>query len=380
MSQPVRRESSRLPIVDGWRAVAVLGVFWWHAWIHTQNPPVNLALGARVFNLQRWFVLLGNGVDFFFVLSGFCICLTLRKSAGEKFNAASYWRFIVHRWQRLSPAFYVVCLVTAGVLVAVGHPVSLRDLVAHLTWLFGVLPGVTRIASPFWSLQVEWEFYLLAPFVLLLPRLRERLAVMVVLVIASLAWRYHLHDNADGVSISGLWHVSMYAAAFVWGVVVAEYWILQDAGFQRLRGWPVFLIGFLIAFVGRGAMSTESFQSLGGAAGVLAKTISHPLMTLGFAIMLAATLNGVSGVGTFLSSEVMQWFGKHSYSMYLWHWWPCLWIGHALYARWGLSVGAHYATFAATTAISSLLSWLTYKYCEEPYFRHKRRRSAPVES
>ena len=65
--------SPRLASIDGWRAIAVLGVFWWHTWIHTGNPSLILSIGSHGLNLQRLPVLLGNGVHLFFVISGFCI-------------------------------------------------------------------------------------------------------------------------------------------------------------------------------------------------------------------------------------------------------------------------------------------------------------------
>jgi peptidoglycan/LPS O-acetylase OafA/YrhL len=368
MSQD-RPGQTRLAVVDGWRAISMFGVCWWHAWIHTKNPSLYLNVGFST-NLERWLVPFGNGVDFFFVLSGFCICLALHKTAAATRKPSGYARFIFDRWRRLSPAFYVVCLVTAATLAAIAEPITWKDLAAHLTWLFGVWPGVALLATSFWSLQIECQFYLLAPFLLHGTTRRLRIGIILVLIAVSLAWNYHLHSTPDGIPRSSLSNLPLFFSAFGWGMVVAELWLNPPPAFLRWNGGLVFVASCIIAFFGRGAMSTEAFQGL-GVAGTLAKTLGYPTMTFGFAAMLASTLNGVGVVNTFLSSALMQWFGRHSYSMYLWHWWPCLWIGHAFYAHLGRSLGAHYLTFVATVAVCMPLSWLTFRYCEARYFRRK---------
>ena len=361
--------SSRLAIVDGWRTVAAFGVIWVHAWTHTGNPSLLLHLGSYSTNVERWFVLLGNGVDLFFVISGFCISLTTTKNPICRLS--DYGQFIAHRWWRLTPAFYFVCLVTGIAVMATGGFVTLSEILAHLTWTFEWWPGTHSLAPAFWSLQIEWQFYLTVPLLLALAKpKRQRWLLLVALLVISFAWRGWSHSTPDGIAGAGSQHLPEYLAAFIWGIIVADFWRSQPAWFTRIKGWPFLILGLSLAYFGRGLSSTEVFTTLRNF-GVVAKTASHPFMTLGFAVMLAATLNGVRGLSAFLSTAPLQWAGKNSYSLYLWHWWPCLWIGHWVINFAGPTIGAHYTTLALTLMVCCPLAWLTYRYCEKPYFNRK---------
>ena len=371
--QPVQARSdahpARLEAVDGWRAVAVLGVLWWHSWIHTGNPSLSVPVGSRSVNLERCLVLLGNGVHLFFVLSGFCICLSLAKGGAGESSIAGMARFVAHRWRRLSPAFYVVSLATAAALAVAGElPFSLGRLAAHAVWLGGVWPGTGWFSPAFWSLQVEWEFYLVAPL-LVLPMVRRGSGWLALAALGlSLGYAYYAHSSPDGTAWRQDEHLPVHFAAFFWGAVAAEGWLHRRSWFFALRGRRFLALGFVAAFAGRGLGSTDVFLAL-GRWGTLGKVVGEPLMALGFAIMIVVSLNAGRARAGVLGSRALQWIGKRSYSLYLWHWWPCVWIGHALRAHWGATVEAHYATLVLATAVCVPLAWVTYRYCEQPYFR-----------
>ena len=373
---PVSREPNRLASIDGWRALAVLGVLWWHAWIHVGNPPLALSIAGVSINLQRLLVPLGNGVEFFFVLSGFCIQLSLTRGFPE-LNLCSYGRFVWHRWRRLTPAFYFVCAVTAAALLFAGVAIAPSNYVAHAFWLYGVWPGAWAFSPPFWSLQVEWEFYLLVPLLLLIRRPALRWKILVALLLASLVWRYYAHLTVDGIA-SGFEHLPMNFHGFAFGLILAHGWSGGARWVQRLYGPLPLIAGTTLAFVGRGLGSTEVF-ALAGPFGPLAKTLCAPLMTLGFALMIASTLGGgIRGFNRLLSSRPLQTIGRLSYGIYLWHWWPCVWIGNAFFNRHGPSAGIHYLTLAATLAISLPLAWITWTWFERPYFRSGKTGPAPA--
>ena len=128
----------------------------------------------------------------FVIISGFVITHLLLE------RNESYFQYITRRFLRIYP-LYAVCL-TAGVLATrlhfaafAGHPwgniVPQPDLVAaeqrslaehgyavhilaHMTLLHGAIPNHLLEVSeymflgPAWSLSLEWQFYLVAPFVL----------------------------------------------------------------------------------------------------------------------------------------------------------------------------------------------------------------------
>src|SRR5262249_21745258 len=122
-------------------------------------------------NFKPLAMTLGQGwgaVPVFFILSGLVIALM-----GEA-RPESYRTFLVRRYFRLAPVYYLVLAVATADAWATGaYGRSLWAHVAlHATMLHGVVPDQVLPRSPValeyaaWSISVEWQFYLLAPLVL----------------------------------------------------------------------------------------------------------------------------------------------------------------------------------------------------------------------
>ncbi len=144
----------RLYALDGLRLLAALAVCLFHyvgkgdnAWGEpAKNLFPNLTYVARYGML---------GVQFFFLISGFVICLS---SWGR-----SPADFLRSRFLRLYPAFWAaVILTTLACLIApsVQRPPQFSEFLVNLTLLHQPL-GVPRIIGVDWTLWVELRFYLL---------------------------------------------------------------------------------------------------------------------------------------------------------------------------------------------------------------------------
>ena len=357
---------NRLAPVDGLRAVAVLGVIWWHTWIHTGNPAV-ICFGL---NFERLLVPLGTGFQLFFVLSGFCLYLSYQRL--REFSAwQTYRRFVRRRWWRLSPAFYFVSLSTAAMLwIPQGHFSGLT-LVGHITWLFYWIPGCEILSPVFWTLEVEWEFYLALPLLFSGPGRRTRFGWLVLLVAGCLAWRFWaVVDAADGIATFGTGHLLAHFLPFAWGILAAECWLNHPAWLARIPAVPAVLGGAGLVFFGRGMESTEIFY-LAGPFGSLCKTFSEPILTLGYALVLLSALKASNPLLGWLSLPVMQLTGRLSYGLYLWHWLPSAKFGQMFRTLLGETVWAHYLALAATLAVSFPLAGLTYRFLEAPFISGK---------
>ncbi len=150
---------TRLDGLDALRGVAAAAVMLYHysseySYLYGGHPPPGLRFAAPYGNL---------GVDFFFLISGFAIGLTLERAPGAG-------AFLGARAARLFPGFWTAMAVTlaAGALLG-GEPVEVRVLVANLT-MAPALFGVAAVDAVYWSLQYEWAFYLLAAGTLLSKR------------------------------------------------------------------------------------------------------------------------------------------------------------------------------------------------------------------
>ncbi|EKD06260.1 acyltransferase family protein [Limnospira platensis] len=124
---------------------------------------------------QVWFYwgLGRHGVEFFFIVSGFVILITLERTK-------SCLDFIIKRFSRLYPAYWVGIILTFTITAIAQLPdlqVSFSDALLNLTmfqWLFNV-PNVDKV---YWTLRIEICFYIMMLLIYKL-RLLKRVEVVV---------------------------------------------------------------------------------------------------------------------------------------------------------------------------------------------------------
>lgn len=177
-----RKQASYLPHLDGLRAVALLGVLFFH---------------FEVPHFQGGFI----GVDVFLTLSGYLITRNLLHSAAQK--ALSLRSFYFRRFFRLYPASSVVVLFTVLVSYALFAPNFSKEVSqsALASQLFSSNIFFYKKANYFekksimrpllhtWSLSLEEQFYFLwAPFlylVLAIPYNALQISILFILTISS---------------------------------------------------------------------------------------------------------------------------------------------------------------------------------------------------
>lgn len=294
--------------IDGLRAIAVLGVIVYHA---------------------RLGVLSGGytGVDIFFVISGYLISsIILREHAHGTFSIA---RFYERRIRRIFPALMMVIATTAVVGWFILSPYdyqvfgqsALAASAFFSNFFFNRFTDYFAPASEThpllhtWSLGVEEQFYLLAPFALLLiMRLRRPYKSIVVmgLLVLSLA-------------------ISMYGIEYEWP---SAFYLLPSRAFE-------ILIGVAVALRIYPVMHTQVTRTLVGLAGLAAIAIAmltyRPetpfpgvaalLPCLGTAALIASGERRDTPTCELLSFGPLVLIGTISYSLYLWHW-PVLSMAH----------------------------------------------------
>ncbi|HEY7597011.1 MAG TPA: acyltransferase [Actinophytocola sp.] len=144
-------ERPRLEVLDGLRFVAAMSVLAYH---YTAIAHVWHRSAAEVFPSQP-FAHGWLGVQLFFLISGFVICMS---SWGRGVGS-----FLLSRAVRLYPAYWLsVLVVAAGLAVFPGLPwrPTTFDVLVNLT-MFEDAVGTPEIADVYWSLWAEVRFYLL---------------------------------------------------------------------------------------------------------------------------------------------------------------------------------------------------------------------------
>ncbi len=168
---------TRFDELQGLRGLLALWVFLSHLVLFGWKP---------VDELPAPFNVLFDGthaVTGFIILSGFVITHLVHQ------RRETYARFIWRRACRLYPVF-VVTIVAAFFCVLLGWmPVNFtgghawQHLMLHLTLLHGAVPNdwipnaQGSLLPPAWSVSLEWQFYLVAPFLLMMVRRSPRAAL-----------------------------------------------------------------------------------------------------------------------------------------------------------------------------------------------------------
>lgn len=114
-----------------------------------------------------------------------------------------------------------------------------------------------------------------------------------------------------------------------------------------------------------------------GSFGFICKIFAEPILTLGYALILWNVIASNSIFQKSLSYSFPQKIGRWSYSLYLWHWYPCLWISQQVVKHLGKNFISQHISLFLSLLILIPLSYLSYHYLEEPYFR---KRNAKINS
>jgi peptidoglycan/LPS O-acetylase OafA/YrhL len=206
--------------LDLLRAAAILGVFLSH----------ELSLSIAGGNVLGF---LGNGVDLFFVLSGFLIGGICFRSLRN--NDFSFWRFWRSRWWRTLPPY----------LAAILFYIAMRrfyppfpPLPLYYVLFLQNYRGITGF-GPSWSLCVEEHFYLCLPIVVfLVARSLGTKALgylLPILFFVPLVLRLGTYWIGGGMPSQWYWMTHLHCEGLIAGVWMSYLSVFDRAKFDRLK-------------------------------------------------------------------------------------------------------------------------------------------------
>jgi peptidoglycan/LPS O-acetylase OafA/YrhL len=298
------------PDIEGLRAVAVLLVVFYHAGFS---------------GLSGGYV----GVDVFFVISGFVITGVLLRERASTYKT-SLVSFYGRRSRRIIPAATAVIVITIVVTYAVLGIVYGNQTAVDARWTAIFLANfhfasigtnyltAQQPPSPllnFWSLAVEEQFYLIYPSIfLLIAAIRTRIPLyarlrigLVAIIVASFALSVIQTASDPTVAyfspFTRAWELALGAL-----VAISTRWLLQIPR----------VLGSIMTWAGLAAIV---FASIGfnGHTAYPGALVAVPV--IGASLVIAG---GVStprwAAESMLGLAPFRWFGKLSYSIYLWHW------------------------------------------------------------
>ena len=123
-------------------------------------------------------------------------------------------------------------------------------------------------------------------------------------------------------------------------------------------------------------MITEFFNHFNSLAFIV-RALGEPVLTMGFAGIILNVTEYKTVFSAALSASFMQFVGKISYSMYLWHWIIVAAICHWFISRNLVTPMYLNVAFLISLVLVIPVAWISYRLFEAPYFRTSRT-SVPV--
>lgn len=313
--------SSRVVELDALRGIAALAVVAFHYTTHygqQYGHTEPLGFGFTPGNY---------GVNLFFLISGFVIFMTLERTR-------TAMDFVVSRFSRLFPAYWVALLLTAAVVYTIGMPdqrLPLRDVLLNFTMVQQIL-GAEHLDGSYWTLQVELFFY----------------AQMLLWFALGLLKRIHL--------IILLWLV----LAIGYGEVVTHHMHFSYLARELLilRHIPFFALGILFYRLHTRPEENRLNYAMIGLC-VLAIGIAYPIVYLWVALACCGIfLLFVNDMLGWMRGAFFVFLGSISYSLYLLHQAIGFTLIHALEHRGVPSLAACLMTLAIVMALASALTFM----------------------
>ncbi|MCM2388457.1 acyltransferase family protein [Streptomyces albipurpureus] len=341
---PQAKAPARLYALDGLRVVAAVAVLLFHFTGIDKATDVNWGENPRYLFPELFpFTKYGSyGVQLFFIISGFVICLSAwNRTPGQ---------FVKARFLRLFPAYWFSVVV--GVLVWRLLPDSERQLptisdsLTNLT-MFQVPMSATHVVGAYWTLWIELCFYLVFLLVLIKEINYQRVYVF--------AWSWLLfsviaQQKSTGLPIMSTIAPAMSTALFVAGI--AMYLIYRFG--PDLKLWLLLGGSWLImqSDLMEHAVNLRDNRDFDRSPWVVLA-----LVTGFYLLVLAIALRKLDWVN-------WRWLttaGALVYPLYLLH----EELGWALIRELYGHLGA-WPTLGVTVGILVALSWLVHRYVERP--------------
>ncbi len=353
-------KKNTIPLLDGVRAFACLIVIWFHIYriprdlhLWDPSPSAHLVLNS--------FLYFGKyGVTLFFVLSGFLLFLPFVRALLFGNTWPSHRQFYLRRIFRIFPAYYLsLILIVLLFQRQYLQPQHWQELGLFFTFLMDSSHATFKqLNAPFWTLAIEWQYYMLLPLLALGMRLiiwrvkqNYRLLVTFACILALLAWglfsRYvgtYLMDQhptetflvprsmLNGILFFTYGVSGKYLEDFGVGMLLSLCFVYAQhpsrsptvrTALQKLSPWLLGtgLLGLLVMilwsyndrFVNTWPLFNNPF---------LFKyyyLVSELCFSLSFGLCTLALLFGSAQLKWLFEWSPLRWIGMISYSLYMWH-------------------------------------------------------------
>lgn len=253
---------SRIAILDGFRALAIIAVLFYH-YFNRWTPPTN-AVSFYPYGSQFNFFRYGNlGVHFFFIISGFVIFFTLDKTD----KLINFWK---KRLIRLVPSMIFASCITFILMILLDKALLFPE--SHYarnflpSWTF-INPALLDklfhnisfdyINGSYWSLWPEIQFYFLSSALYYINKARfmHNFAITTILILILNLFFFEQHSSIRFLNmievyynnVEGLFNIFFYMPFFSMGMI---FYLLFKHKQEKIRTalFIKILLGIIILF------------------------------------------------------------------------------------------------------------------------------------
>lgn len=318
-----------IPHIDGLRFFAIVSVLLFHLNGYVTEK-ISHAMGItpeQIIADPTWRVLGSGyfGVRLFFVISGFILGMPFAKAWLTGKPRPELGKYFIRRVTRLEPP-YIICMCVIAVLLVVtkGQPITLimQHLGASLLYGHYFIYGTPSLINGVtWSLEIEVQFYILAPLfgcIFAISNKWARRALLCAGIIGfALGQRYAQVDGEHGYT---LLHEAHY---FLCGFLLVDFqltdWAKSKPTASAAMVWDVVGLGAWVLMTLLLAFWTPLF-SRPGLQEMYPRhdQLAHlPLAAL-IVVAYAAAFRGRFWMA-FFSHPILYIVGGMCYTIYLWH-------------------------------------------------------------
>ncbi len=357
------------------RFVAILSVMVFHSYMYffppLQTGPIRdgWSLGAAIIH-TGWF-----GVQLFFVISGFILAIPFASQHLLGSRRVGLKKYFIRRVTRLEPPFIIHLTLMLMLMVAFCDG-RMQELLPHYlanaTYSHNmVYDSFSPINSVTWTLEIEVQFYILAPLlatVFIVRRNWLRRGILAVAILGSTLQYFYLRSDMLNQTIVGqiryfllgflladiyltVWR-SKATRSFVWDVIGVAAWAMI----------PVLLRARLFEFV----------FTLGGTTpwdipdfGLLTTLLVAPVLLIGCISAFRGRF-----LGWFFLNPWIAVTGGMCYTIYLYHTWLLPNIKIHLFGKFDLVYSFGNAALCAVAILLVLvISAVLFVFLEKPFMR-----------
>lgn len=381
--EPFQPDKSHLDVLTGIRGWAALWVFLYHVWSLSGHPDFTVVLAGVPLDFTPLVSIGGAGVTIFFVLSGFLLAIPFAEWQSGLRQRPALDRYFLRRVMRVFPAYYAQLAILLLIAAWVPGQTGIDDwgsLFRHLLMLFTPSPlGTAPVNGVWWTLPIEFSFYLVLPLLALLLRPGRWWLLLVGSLATMYFWRHGVVTRMPDASIPqrvvATYQLPGSMDAFGLGMLAAYLYVNR----LRLPGWvlPRLNLGRL-GLPGLALVLVATYWLPGKRHEYWADNpifyLWTPALVLGVAAIILAGVGGGRMINRLFTNRFMVYAGLVSYSYYIWHFPVLNWI---VATEWFQALGS--MRFLALLLVSAplifVVSTLSYVLVEVPGMRFRRGRN-----